>query len=77
MEPLVCFPDPLPAPLAGALEAAGYPWTAVADADGARDAEPADGWTGAVVSAVERPEDAFALCRSLRKRESPLSPLLL
>ena len=77
MEPLLCFPDPPLPQLAKALDAAGYPWTAVGDAESARRAEPEDGWTGAIVSAVEDPDGAFALCRALRKRETPLTPLLL
>jgi len=77
VEPLLCFPDPPLPQLAKALDAAGYPWTAVGDAESARRAEPEDGWTGAIVSAVEDPDGAFALCRALRKRETPLTPLLL
>ncbi len=77
MEPLLCFPDPPLAPIAEALDAAGYPWSAVGGAESARRVEPEDGWAGAVVSAVEDPEGAFSLCRSLRKRETPLAPLLL
>ncbi len=77
MEPLLCFPDPPLPQLAKALDAAGYPWTAVGDAESARRAEPEDGWTGAIVSAIEDPDGAFALCRALRKRETPLTPLLL
>ncbi|MCU1490579.1 MAG: response regulator with CheY-like receiver domain and winged-helix DNA-binding domain [Acidimicrobiaceae bacterium] len=77
MEPLLCFPDPPAGGLAAALDAAGYAWRAVNDANAAQRDEPGDGWTGAVVSAVEDPEGAFSLCRALRKRETPLSPLLL
>jgi len=77
VEPLLCFPDPPLPQLAKALDAAGYPWTAVADAEVAKRSEPGDGWTGAIVSAVEDPDGAFGLCRVLRKRETPLTPLLL
>ncbi|MDQ6838966.1 MAG: response regulator transcription factor [Actinomycetota bacterium] len=77
MEPLLIFPDPAPAALVGALDASGYPWTAVGSPDRAPGAEPDDGWSGAVVSADEDPEGAFALCRSLRKGDLPLEPLLL
>jgi len=77
MEPLLCYPDPPPPPLAKALDMAGYPWTAVGDAEAARRAEPEDGWTGAIISAVEDPDGAFGLCRTVRKRETPLTPLLL
>ncbi len=77
MEPLLCFPDPVPPALATALEAQGYPWLAVADAGSAQRLEPADGWSGAVVWAVDDAEGALALCRAVRKRDDPLSPLLL
>jgi DNA-binding response OmpR family regulator len=77
MEPLLCFPDPPPAALSKALDAAGYPWNAVSDSDAAKRNEPEDGWTGAIISAVEDPDGAFSLCRSVRKRETPLTPLLL
>ena len=44
MEPLLCFPDPLPAELAPALERAGYPWQAVDRRRARRADEPEDGW---------------------------------
>ncbi len=77
MEPLLAFPDPLPAELVAALDGGGYPFKAVSDERGAEAAEPVDGWSGAVVCANDDPEAAFALCRSLRKRDLPLEPLLL
>ncbi|MGH9151711.1 MAG: winged helix-turn-helix domain-containing protein [Acidimicrobiales bacterium] len=77
MEPLLLHPDPVPPTLAQALDLAGYPWKAVASGETATRLEPEDGWAGAVVCAAEDPEDAFALCRALRKRDLPLEPLLL
>jgi DNA-binding response OmpR family regulator len=77
MEPLLCFPDPPPDALEKALAVAGYPHHAVGDADAAAAAEPEDGWAGAIISASDYPERAFALCRALRKRDAPLTPLLL
>ncbi|HTW97746.1 MAG TPA: response regulator transcription factor [Acidimicrobiales bacterium] len=77
MEPLLCYPDPLPEALAKSLELAGYPHVAVATLEQAHAREPDDGWSGAVVSAADRPGEAYALCRSLRDREVPLTPLLL
>jgi len=77
MEPLLIFPDPTPPELAQALDLAGYPWKAVADERAAARNEPEDGWSGAIVVAAHDPEGAFALCRSLRKRDVPLEPLLL
>lgn len=77
MEPLLCFPDPLPAALVEVLEAAGHPYRCIADAAAAERDEPEEGWGGAVVSAAEDSEAAFGLCRALRKRENPVAPLLL
>jgi len=77
MEPILLFPDPVPPELAQALDLAGYPWKAVADEAGAARLEPGEGWAGAIVVADSDPERAFALCRSLRKRDIPLEPLLL
>jgi DNA-binding response OmpR family regulator len=77
MEPLLCFPDPLPAELALALERAGYPWKAVARPEHAVSDEPDDGWAGAVVCADPDPQAAFALCRTVRTGDVPLRPLLL
>jgi len=77
VEPLLAFPDPLPAEVVAALDAAGYPHKCVLDERGAAALEPEDGWAGAVVVADEDPEGAFALCRALRKRDVPLEPLLL
>jgi DNA-binding response OmpR family regulator len=76
MEPLLVFPDPA-ADLAQALDQAGYPWNGVSAAFGPVQTEPSDGWSGAVIVAVEDPEGAFSLCRSLRQRDVPLEPILL
>jgi len=77
LEPLLLHPDPAPPALAQALDLAGYPWKAAATPDVAARVEPEDGWAGAIVCADEDPEGAFALCRTLRKRDLPLEPLLL
>jgi len=77
MEPLLVFPDPPPAVLSPVLDAAGYPWRAATTAEEATRAEPEEGWSGAVICADGDPEGALALCRSLRKRDIPLEPLLL
>ena len=77
MEPLLCFPDPLPDALDKALRTTGYPYVSVNEVDQAQSGEPEDGWAGAVISALEHPDRAFALCRALRKRDAPLTPLLL
>ncbi len=77
MEPLLLFPDPVPPELAQALDLGGYPWKAAADDSAVSRSEPDDGWAGAIICADGDPEGAFALCRSLRKRDLPLEPVLL
>jgi two-component system alkaline phosphatase synthesis response regulator PhoP len=77
VEPLLVFPDPVPPPVAQALDLAGYPWKAAGSMQAAESVEPEDGWPGALVCADTEAEAAFAMCRALRKRELPLSPLLL
>ena len=77
MEPLLVFPDPPPSEVALILERAGYPWRAVSVVEQAARLEPEEGWAGALICADLRPEEAFAVCRGLRKRDLPLEPLLL
>ena len=77
MEPLLVFPDPAPPALAQALDLVGYPWKAVSSSETADRMEPDDGWAGAIIAADADPDGAFALCRSLRKRDLPFEPLLL
>jgi DNA-binding response OmpR family regulator len=77
MEPLLVFPDPVPPDVAQGLDLGGYPWKAVSSVESAARLEPEDGWAGAIVCADTDPEAAFALCRSLRKRDIPLEPVLL
>jgi DNA-binding response OmpR family regulator len=77
MEALLLYPDPAPPALAQALDLAGYPWKAAATPESATRLEPEDGWSGAIVVADEDPDGAFSMCRSLRKRDLPLEPLLL
>jgi two-component system alkaline phosphatase synthesis response regulator PhoP len=77
MEPLLCFPSPLPGELAAALDAARYAWKAVGSQAEAASLEPPDGWAGGVVYAGGDSSAAFSFCRALRPREAPLRPLLL
>jgi DNA-binding response OmpR family regulator len=77
MEPLVVWPDPPPPLLAQTLDLAGYAWKAAGNASVAMQHEPVDGWGGAVVVADEDPEGAFAFCRSLRRRDNPVEPILV
>ena len=77
LDPLLVFPDPAPPELAQTLDLAGYPWKAASNPDMASRLEPADGWAGAVVAADRDPEGAWSFCRTVRKRDLPLAPLLL
>jgi DNA-binding response OmpR family regulator len=77
MEPLLIHPDPPPPELAQALDLGGYPWKSAGTVEEVARLEPADGWSGAVIVAASDPEGAFALCRTLRRRDMPLEPVLL
>jgi two-component system alkaline phosphatase synthesis response regulator PhoP len=77
MEPLLVYPDPPPQALAQTLDVGGYPWVGVARPDDVDDHQPDDGWSGAIVCGEPDAEGAFTLCRALRKRDLPLSPMLL
>ena len=77
MEQVAVHPDPPPPELARTLDFAGYRWTAVGSAEDAARQEPVGGWAGAIVAADVDPDAAWALCRALRKRDTPVSPLLV
>jgi DNA-binding response OmpR family regulator len=77
MEALLLYPDPAPPLLLQTLELAKYPYYEVSSTEEAARKEPEDGWSGAVICADASPEGAFALCRSLRRRDLPLEPVLL
>ena len=77
MEPLLLFPDPAPPELAQALDLGGYPWKSAGSVEAAGRVEPDDGWAGAIVVADADPDGAFTLCRTLRRRDVPLEPVLL
>ena len=77
MEPLLVFPDPPSSAVSQALGLASYSWKAVSSLAEVEETDPDDGWSGGVICADEQPDAAFALCRALRKRDIPFSPLLL
>ena len=80
MEPLVCFPDPVLPVVDAALREGGLDFRAASTleaADALEASETKDGWGGAVVSAADDLSRAVAFCRHLRRREDPVSPLLL
>jgi DNA-binding response OmpR family regulator len=76
-EPLLVFPDPPPPQLAQTLDLNGYRWKAAENVSVAVQAEPPEGWAGAVVVCDEDPEGAFGMCRALRRRDTSLVPVLL
>ena len=76
-QPLLIFPDPPPPLLVQTLDFANIPYIAVANTSVAMSVEPADGWAGAVIVAEEDPENAFGICRALRKGDSPVEGVLL
>lgn len=77
MDPLLVHPDPPPPELAKSLDLAGLPWKAVNDEVAARQNEPDTGWGGAIVVVGTETEQAFALCRAIRRHDNPVEPLLL
>jgi DNA-binding response OmpR family regulator len=77
MDLLVVFPEPPPPDLARTLDLGGYRWKAVATPEEATAHEPSTGWAGAIVCCDADPEGAWAMCRSLRKRDQPTKLLLL
>jgi two-component system alkaline phosphatase synthesis response regulator PhoP len=80
VEPFVCFPEPLTPALQAALRRVAVEFVVVsgpAAADALEERAAKDGWGGAVVSAAEHLTPAIAFCRHLRRRETPVGPLLL
>lgn len=74
--PVAVFPPPGPE-LAQTLDLGGYKWTAIdSELDIVRNA-PDDGWMGAVISLADAPEDAWSVCRALRKGGDSAPVLLL
>jgi len=78
VDALAVYPDPPSPELARTLDLAGYRWKAVGSIDAITADEPTQGWSGALVTVDPAdPEAAWAMCRSLRKRDTPVGPLLL
>ena len=80
MDPFVCFPDPAPAEVLLAVTHVGYGYRCAPGSDRIDELETEaceDGWAGAVVVATEDLDGALGVCRKLRKRESPVTPLVL
>jgi DNA-binding response OmpR family regulator len=77
MELIAVYPDPSPPDVVRTLDLAGYRWKALGSPEDAVRHEPAEGWGGAVIACDGDAEGAWALCRALRKRDTPVSPLLV
>lgn len=80
MDPFVCFPEPAPAEVLLAITQVGYSYRCVSTAEQANSLEAdacEDGWAGAVLVGSDDLDGALHIARALRKRESPVTPLLL
>ncbi len=77
MELVAVFPESPPPDLARTLDISGYRWKAVASVDDAARNEPATGWAGAVIACNADADSAWKLCRALRKRDTPVSPVMV
>ena len=77
MDPILCFPDPVPPELLDALDKAGYPWRGTTSAADVITADFGTRYSGAVICAIDEPSEALGLCRALRKTDPPVPPVLL
>lgn len=80
MDPFVCFPDPAPAEILLAVTQVGHAYRCVSTPDQATALEAEaceDGWAGAVLMGTDDLDGALGIARALRKRESPVTPLIL
>jgi DNA-binding response OmpR family regulator len=79
VEPLAVYPSPPPPDLARSLDLANYAWKPITDEFEAIRAEPDDGWSGAIIcaDAVDNVDEAWSVCRALRRRDDASTPLLL
>ncbi len=80
MDPFVCFPDPAPAEILLAITEVGHSYRCVvtsANLDALEAEACEDGWAGAVLKGTEDLETALEVARALRKREAPVTPLVL
>lgn len=76
-ESFLLFPDPAPAELVRNLDLAGYGWSSVGGFEMLDNSVPEGGWTGAIIAVDNDPDRAWSLCRSLRKQDVPIEPLLV
>ena len=74
---LAVFPNPAPIDVARTLDLAGYSWKAVKSGEILNQLEPTNGWAGAVIDCSDDPEGGWAMCRALRRRDSPVSRIIV
>ncbi len=74
---IAVFADRVAPEIARSLDLAGYSWKGVVSADEAADAEPADGWAGAIIDCSAESESAWAFARALRKDATSIGVLVL
>lgn len=74
---IVVYPATPSPDLVRMLDLAGYAWTAVGNTEEAARLEPPKGWSGAIVACDVDAENAWAFVRGLRKRDNPVTPLVV
>jgi DNA-binding response OmpR family regulator len=77
MTVLALYPaDPAPE-LAQLLDLSGFVWKGLAEPNDVENLEPDEGWGGAILQMGNTGDEGWAMLRALRKRDVPVSPLLL
>ncbi|MEC8827468.1 MAG: response regulator transcription factor [Actinomycetota bacterium] len=77
MTVLAIYPaDPTPE-LAQLLDLSGFVWKGVSQPNDVENLEPDEGWGGAILHLRDKGDAGWAMLRALRKRDVPVSPLLL
>ena len=77
MSALAVYP-PTPSPeLAQLLDLGGHLWKPIESETEIDTQEPDEGWLGAIVQIGDDTESAWAMIRSLRRRDNPVTPLLV
>src|SRR2546421_3744122 len=77
MDPLLVYPDPPPPLLLDALRRGGWEVVVAGSADEAVKNAPNEGWPAAIIATGDDPEGAFVTCRTLRRGEDRVEPVLL
>ena len=77
LDMVVLFPAAPSPDLVRTLDLAGFRWKAVGSVEEANKAEPAGGWSGAVISLDEDAEAGWAFLRTVRKRDNAVPAVLV